>query len=161
MKSEIVIISVGLFWTLNCFGQNQTSQIIAASGDEFKSSDISLSWTLGETITKTNSNSSNMLTQGFHQTKIIITSIDDLPELKFAVTAFPNPTSDFVFLKIEIQDVKNLQYQLTDSKGTTLIRKKISSSTEEIDVHNFSSGIYLLEVFENKSILKTFKILKQ
>lgn len=161
MKSTIIFICINLFWGLTSFCQNPSSQVIAASGDEFKSSDISLSWTIGETITETINNNTITLTQGFHQSKIIITSIDQLSESKFALSAYPNPTSGVVYLKIETENVKNLQYQLIDSKGTLLTRKEISSNTAEIDFHNFSNGIYLLEVFENQTILKSFKILKQ
>lgn len=163
MKLAIISVSLSLFCFLTCFSQSYSTQVIASSGDEFKSSDILLTWTIGETITETITNNNFTLTQGFNQTKIIITSIDHLPDLKFSISAYPNPTSEFVYLKIESENenIKNLQYQVINSKGSTILRKLISSNLVEIDFHNFSNGIYLLVVFDNRTILKTFKILKQ
>ncbi len=163
MKLAISSFSIIFLRFLTCFSQSYSTQVIASSGDEYKSPDILLTWTIGETITETITNNNFTLTQGFNQTKIIITSVNHLPDLKFSISAYPNPTSDFVYLKIEAEseNIKNLQYQVINSKGSTLLRKIISSNLVEIDFHNFSNGIYLLVVFDNHTILKTFKILKQ
>jgi len=53
---------------LSAFCQSNQSEAISSSGNYFEQNGISLSWTLGETITETFPNNNIILTQGFQQT---------------------------------------------------------------------------------------------
>jgi hypothetical protein len=160
MKSTILVICISLFPVLHCFCQSASPQVFATAGDEFISPDISMSWTLGETMTESLSNTNSTLTQGFNQTKLVITAIGTLVELQYVIVAYPNPTSDFVFLKTDSKNLKNLEYVLYESTGSMLLRKTISSTIESIDFRGLAAGVYLLEVLENQKLVKTFKIIK-
>ena len=160
MKSAISVFCFSLLPIFHCFCQSPSSQVISAAGDEFKNADISLTWTFGEPIIETLNNSSNTLTQGFNQTKIIVTAIGSIAELSYSVTAYPNPASDFVYLKVESESFKNLEYIFYDSKGTILVRKILVSSIEAIDLRDLTSGVYFLELLDNKKMTRTFKIVK-
>ncbi|MCX6226513.1 MAG: hypothetical protein NTV01_17485 [Bacteroidia bacterium] len=59
-------------------------EVISSGGTCVKVSGISLSWTVGEPVTETLSSGSLTLTQGFHQTRLSASTIDEIvtPGLK-------------------------------------------------------------------------------
>lgn len=160
MKTVIIFLGFIFFSQQYCFNQTLNTQIIASAGDEFKNSDLSVDWTLGETITETLSSSTITLTQGFNQTKLIITDIKPSIELSFLIQAYPNPTSDFIYLKTEGIENRKLVYILYDAKGSILLQQSVKSSIEMVDLHSADSGLFFLQVIEDKKMLKTFKITK-
>ena len=75
---KLPLLFLGLI--LNCltFGQSISPEVIASSGDHFTGTDAQLSWTIGELVIDTYTNGSTQLTQGFHQTNLIITNVEVL-----------------------------------------------------------------------------------
>ncbi|HNS18832.1 MAG TPA: hypothetical protein PKI34_13560 [Bacteroidales bacterium] len=57
-----------------CFSQAQSliPDFIASAGDNYTGKNGSLSWTHGETAIETISSETNLLTQGFHHTYLVI-----------------------------------------------------------------------------------------
>ncbi|MFU8843753.1 MAG: hypothetical protein ACNA7V_08100 [Bacteroidales bacterium] len=71
----ILILIIGCFFDIS--GQTLTPEVISSSGGYFESTNASVSWTLGETVTETFTGTSFILTQGFQQPLgIQITGID-------------------------------------------------------------------------------------
>ncbi|OQX82230.1 MAG: hypothetical protein B6D64_00925 [Bacteroidetes bacterium 4484_276] len=66
MKTLITTIAIWLSATV-LYGQSVSPEVIATSGGYFENAEISLSWTLGETVTETFSSGNVTLTQGFQQ----------------------------------------------------------------------------------------------
>ncbi len=86
------------------------------------------------------------------------TSVDD-EFTKKDIIAFPNPTTGLVNLKIsEIGADANIQ--LFDLVGNKLMEKSVESHVEQIDLENFSSGVYFLHITKDMK-KKTIKIVKQ
>ena len=52
-------------------------------------------------------------------------------------------------------------YQLYDLQGRLLKQNTINQNETQIDLNDLSSSIYILQVYINNKILKTFKILKK
>ena len=153
----IIFLVMLLFTATATYAQ----QVVASSGNTGTAVGYTVDWTLGEPVIETISGSSNILTQGFHQTKLLVTAISkmDFPELE--VKVYPNPTGRF--LKIEIIQTVNEQffYELSDITGRKSVLKQMHSNTEEIDMGSYVSGIYCLNVTtRNREYIKTFKIIK-
>jgi len=77
-----------------------------------------------------------------------VTSIEEISFLK-KVKLFPNPTSDFLFIKIPNKKNGNFQFSITDILGKTMLEKSFleNEKTEfSIDVKNWSSGIYFFKI---------------
>ena len=55
--------------------QINAQEVVSAGGGDFTNSSLSVSWTIGEPITETYSVGSNILTQGFHQSKLSVIGI--------------------------------------------------------------------------------------
>ena len=134
-------------------------EVIATAGDYAMQNNSSLSWTIGEGITETFSDTENILNQGFQQTGLTITEIEKLPGLKFEILAFPNPTKENVILKIKNGQIENLQYEVCDMSGKVCKSDKLKNEETEISFINYKPSIYLLKVFDNNNAMQTFKII--
>lgn len=80
------------------------------------------------------------------------------------IAVYPNPASDYVFLKIpeEINNGKGMvQYQIFDTFGRLLEQASVKGSTSLVSMQYFAKGVYFLKVVDDKNELKTFKIIKQ
>ncbi len=136
-------------------------QVVASSGNSGSAAGYTVDWTLGEPVIETISGSGNILTQGMHQTKLLVTAISEMEFPGLEVKVYPNPTGRF--LKIEVLQTGNEQffYEISDITGRKSVLKEMHSNTEDIDMGNFVSGIYFLNVLsQNYKNVKVFKILK-
>ncbi len=86
------------------------------------------------------------------------TSVDD-EFTKKDIIAFPNPTTGLVNLKIS-EIGADVNIQLFDVVGNKLMEKSAQSNLEQIDLENFSSGVYFLHITKDMK-KKTIKIVKQ
>jgi Secretion system C-terminal sorting domain len=65
-----------------------------------------------------------------------------------------------VTLKIADFSSENLSYQLFDVTGKQIANEKIINSETSISLENLNTAIYLLNIIDNKTTIKTFKIIK-
>ena len=160
MKKPLLFFLVLLFWGLG-YSQSVSPQVTASAGEHFSGTNAQLSWTIGETMIETYVNGSNQLTQGFHQTNLMITAVNDLAE-SFQVKVFPNPATDVLNIEwSEITDPLNLN--LFDATGKQLLLQKALDQTmpKTLDLSGYATGNYLLHLSNSDGeTLKIFKILK-
>ena len=153
MKKKL--LSVGLF--LLAVSVN-AQQVISAQGNSYSNASHTIDYTIGETVTATVSNGSNDLTQGFHQTNVVITNVEDL-DANILVNIFPNPTSDFVNLSVE--KFEGLTLQIYDAAGKLVEQTELSQSLTSFKVSHYSNGTYLLTLTHKKDKkVKAYKIIK-
>lgn len=136
-------------------------QVIASSGNSATAGTYTVAWTLGEPVIKTLTGTNYILTQGMHQTKLVVTNLQDLTLSGQEVKVFPNPTEGF--LRIEVIQTGNefFHYELSDITGRRLLLKVMQAHSEEIDMSSYASGVYLLHVLNpNHEYVKTCKIIK-
>jgi hypothetical protein len=141
-----------------CFSQTNTLQIIGSAGNTATSANAQLSWTIGEPIVNTEINTNNILTQGFNQSVLLITSIDEKPNTN--ITIQPNPTSDFATINIDESDLLNAQYFLFDINGKLILQNKITDKQTKLSFIELANATYFVEVSTNSQKSKTFKIIK-
>lgn len=139
----------------------KSQQVVANAGGYASSAFGSLSWTLGEGIIETFKGSNTILTQGFQQSKLIITDIKDVAVISLDVNVSPNPTEDFVILKVGKEALKDIQYVLYDSNGKILQIQKLVNNSTNVPLNNQSPGIYLLKVSQGNKEVRVFKIVKK
>jgi len=153
------LISSGilLFW----FSKISAQQVVANAGGSLQSTSGTISFTLGEVVIDTKSNANGAITQGFHQTKLIITAINNISNSDFGVIVYPNPTSNLVFLKVEKGNFKKINYSLYDANGKLLVNNVVTSSEVEIPFENYSPSVYYLKVNSEGKEVQTFKIVKR
>ncbi len=73
------------------------------------------------------------------------------------IKAYPNPTTDILYLKSDKNSMNLSLYSLT---GQLVFTESISSNVAQIDLSFLSDGIYLLKV-ENEAGVETLQVVKQ
>jgi hypothetical protein len=139
----------------------EAQEVVSTSGEFSVAGSGSLSWTIGEAITETFSSGNITLTQGFQQSNLTITAIDEVAGLSFSITAFPNPATDNIYLMIDNKSLKNIGYQLFDTSGKLIVSAKIDEKESSISLNKFPPAVYLLKVTESDKPIKTFKVIKK
>lgn len=154
-----------LFFSLliGTFGYSQTTspEIIGSSGDHFFNSNAQISWTLGETMVATFTSDSSQLSQGFHQTNLTITAIEDLAP-NFEMKAYPNPTADLLHFEWP-ENTPSLRLVLIDVSGKELWVRQARSPAlpTSLDLSTYPAGTYFLHVYQqDHPSTKTITILK-
>lgn len=86
-------------------------------------------------------------------------NIDEVSE-KEDFQWYPNPTKDKVYLKMrDYQEVTHIQ--LFEMNGKLILTQKVNDPNIQFDLSDYSNGIYLVKLFNQKTILYTSKIIKQ
>jgi hypothetical protein len=80
--------------------------------------------------------------------------------INLELTAYPNPTTRFLILKVDGVDVSMFNFELYDAIGIIIESRKIRSTDETIDMDTLPSATYYLKVSKNNNPIKTFKIIK-
>lgn len=166
MKTQIYVSKTNLLfcfllWTSFSYGQSLEQYVIGSAGNfATTSGGTTLSWTVGEVITTTESSSSAILTQGFQQPVIVNPlTINDRNADAFTISVFPNPTLE----QITIQKEQNgtLRAELIDVLGQVIGHYQLQDNQTQIDLNKLPAANYLLRIctIENEP-LQTFKIQK-
>jgi len=137
---------LALFY-LQASAQSITPDVVASSGAHFTTGSAQLSWTLGEPLTDTHTGSSNILTQGFHQTELLITALDEASPLLPYINVYPNPTADRVTLHVTRAE-SDMRAELYDMHGKLLLTERMGrdEQTRQIDLGTLPSAFYILRV---------------
>lgn len=139
----------------------QAQRTTLASGSEFSNVNGSISYSIGQIDYTTNSNLTGSFSQGVQQPYEIFTlGTADFPNINLKMLVYPNPTTALVNLKIEDLSFNALEYHLIDINGKQISSKKIFQSETQIPLENLPNTIYFLNISNDKTTIKSFKIIK-
>lgn len=146
---------------LTSFGANAQSisnQVISSYGLSASNGTTQTDVTIGESVVKTMSDGNNTLTNGIHQTKLIITTINE-NETNNKYNFYPNPVTETLNFSYTTNEPVNVR--LFDVTGKILWIKQNVVSNEQINFNDKSKGTYIIKVTDNKNNeLKTIKVVK-
>ncbi len=160
LKMLKTIAIIGMVISINGL-QAQEANITSAGNAS--GSEGTVSYSVGQVFYTTNSGTNGSVSSGVQQPFEIsvIIGVSEMVGINLICSAYPNPTTDFLTLKIENFDNSNLSFQLIDINGNLLENKKIIVSETSIIMSNLVPAIYFLNVIENGKVLKIFKIIKK
>jgi hypothetical protein len=153
MKINTLTISL-LFATQIILAQ----ETIPASGGEASGNGGSSSYTVGQIVYTTNGTMSQGVQYAYEfqtPSNPLLTSVNLL------ASTYPNPTSDFITLKISDSTLKNLSYILFDLNGKSIAIGEITNTETPINFQNSTIGMYILKIIQKQQTIKTFKIIKK
>jgi hypothetical protein len=158
MKKNNIIIDMLLLFPIITHAQ----QTISASGGNATGSGGSVSYTVGQTAYNTYSGSGGSIVQGVQipYEITVLTSANPSKNVNLNYSVYPNPTVDFLTLKIESENIKNFSASIFNLKGELLQSVTIEGRETKIDMLNYAPALYFLKVTENNKEVKTFKIIK-
>ena len=152
--SKKIILIILLF---SAVISTKAQKVVSSGGDYQERSSGSLSWTIGEPVVGTVSNG-NVITQGFQQSRLIIANISEVKNPQVKVLVFPNPTSEFLTVKLSEHQAYTMQ--LFNLNGQLLMEQKANSIENKINMTTYTKGTYLLKLTNNKES-NTYQIIKQ
>ncbi|WP_396167451.1 T9SS type A sorting domain-containing protein [Flavobacterium sp.] len=158
MKIKKILFFSVIFTSNLLIAQNS----ITASGGNKVETNGAISYSVGEQVYVTNFASNGSVSQGVQQPYEISTvlSTNAAQGINLLLSILPNPTSDFITLKVENYDFESLNFQLVDLNGKLFFDGKTIIKETKIEIGNLPSSIYFLKVTDGTKELKTFKILK-
>lgn len=155
-----------LFFSLKSYSQttNNIMQTIISTGYDASGGSGTVAYSIGQICYTEIGGSTYKVEQGIqHQFKDGNLGIPEVPnDPKTEIVLFPNPTRDFVNVKMNESAFTNEKrsYQLYDIQGRLIKQNTINEAETQINLTGLSSSVYLLKVNVNNKPLKTFKILK-
>ena len=157
MQNLLITTLVLLIYSAGLKGQ----ETVPATGGDASGTGGSSSYTVGQVVYTTNTATSGSIAQGVQQPYEISTSLGiDVTEINLELIAYPNPTNNTLTLKIGNYDMEKLTYQLYDIQGKLLENKPVVNSSTTITMKNLPVSTYLLNIQDNRSLIKTFRIVK-
>jgi hypothetical protein len=134
---------------------------IPASGGNATGSGGTVSYSVGQLVYTTNTDTGGTVSQGVQQSFELLTlNNPELTTVNLTAVTYPNPTSDYVVLKITDSTLDNLSYKLIDVNGKAISNGSVTNGDTQINMQQLALGMYILKVNQNNQELKTFKIIK-
>ena len=135
---------------------------VSASGGESLGSGGSVSYTIGQTFYSANVGTSGQISEGVQQAYEIydVTELQNPISTNISLSAFPNPTNDFLTLHIDGDYIDGLDCTMYDISGKEIMQMQIGSSETSIDMQSLPSATYFVRITNGKNEVKTFKIVK-
>ncbi len=161
MKHKRIIFSSLFFLCLGLI-RLQAQEAIPASGGNALGISGSVSYSIGQITYSANTGASGIESQGVQQPYeiLVITGIEAW-EVTLQCAVFPNPTTDFLYLKVENFSHSNFSYQLFDIQGKLIETNKVDGNLTGISMRSLPSENYILKVISGEKAIKTFKIIKK
>jgi len=138
----------------------QAQEVVSTAGSYGETSSGSLSWTIGEPVIETITDGTNTLTQGFQQSKLTVTTINDLKFTGIELSVYPNPTNSFLSIEVKTDKQRDLLLSLFDINGKLILQKKMAGNKQTIKMQNYKPATYILKVTEGNKDIKTYQIVK-
>lgn len=161
-KHKNLKIAIG-FLLLTYSNMINAQESINAGGGNISNYSGNISYSVGQVFyTKINGISGTII-EGVQQPYFVYSSlgVSSNSNINLIMSVYPNPTSDFITLKIQNEGIYNMEFQLFDLSGRLIIRKSIYESETKIQMESLAGSLYFLKILKNDKPIKNFKIIKQ
>jgi len=151
----------------------QAQTCVNATGGNASGSEGSASYSVGQVAYQTHTGTSGSMSEGVQQPYeiSIVTGLEGVKGINLSVSAYPNPTTDYLTLEVQEFELSNLHFQLYDMNGKLLQSEKITGNQTSIVMINLVSATYFVKVYtvggndhtvviQNNKEVKSFKIIK-
>ena len=149
------------------FAQSVNPSSLNVSGKTAFQNNIKLSYTVGDITVKSINNSNIYLGQGFTSNAVQSTTVTAIQEADvniLQVRLYPNPTSDMLFVDIEVSKEPNVQISIFDISGKMISREIYTALNNHIGINmqHWQTGSYLLQLSTtDDKTLGSYTILKK
>ena len=89
-----------------------------------------------------------------------LTSVDEM-DTELDISIFPNPVQSVLNIELRFDNVQNFTIKLYDMSGRLILGNQYSQIDylyEEIDMTNYSPGVYFIHIQSNEIMNKTYKV---
>jgi hypothetical protein len=157
-KNYLLLLILSSFYSTTLQAQNT----VPSTGGNATGSGGSATFTIGQITYKMFEGTNGTIAQGVQQPYeiLVVTALEEAKDINLNCSVYPNPTSDYLRLRVGDYENKNLSYWLYRVNGNLIEVQKIISIETQIDMGNRVAGTYFLKVISGNMELITFKIIK-
>ena len=158
LKVRILFSLFMLFSSIYLLSQST----VIPSGGDFKSEKSSFSYSIGQIMTsqellKPSSLFGDPIVLSHGVQQVFIQTCNNSTKVEIIVT--PNPSNGIVTLNLINWDENEIQYNVFDALGKTVLSSSISDDQTKLDLSFLSSGIYIISLGYHCGSINSFKIL--
>jgi hypothetical protein len=159
---QIKLELIALFLLVIATSTIQAQDATTASGGVAVGSGGTSSYSVGLCVYTSINGTNGSVAQGVQQPYEIsvVNGIEEFTGFTLKSSAYPNPVTDLLILKIDNINLINLSYKLFDVNGKLIANKRIVSTETRIHMNDLVSSTYFLIVTQDKKEERTFKIIK-
>ena len=147
------------FVAYNC---SQAQESVNSIGGVDAGTGGTVSFSVGQMVYTTDTKESGSLVQGIQRPyKITTTDIKKLDNT-LSFKAYPNPSSDDLFLEMNAFRNEKLNYQLYDMQGKLIMTNPIEVPKTQINMRALAVGAYVIHIHDSKNqAIQTIQIIKE
>jgi len=135
--------------------QSIEREIIAPAGGFFETGSLQMAWVIGDIVVGAYDIGHLIVPFGTG------TDMPDFTAVSLQISVYPNPTVDKVFLKLDMDNIGNCKYYLYDLQGREIQNRNITAKLTELSFAPFESGVYILRIIKEKTLVQEFKIINR
>ena len=146
-------------------GATFAQSAVVPVGCDAQSNSGSVSYTVGQIAVQTsaNSNGSVSVAEGVQQPyEIQAVGVEHYPKITLNAVIYPNPTENLAQLRLNGFEIPSggLRAILYDGNGKQLQSVTVTDDLTALQIGQYATGTYYLELRDGKRVLKTFKIVR-
>jgi hypothetical protein len=140
----------------------QAQESVNTSGGVDRGNGGTVSFSVGQMVYTTDSKEAGSVVQGVQRPyKITTTDIKKLDNT-LSFKAYPNPSSDDLFLEMNAFRNEKLNYQLYDMQGKLVMTNPIEVPKTQINMRALAVGSYVIHIYDSKNqAIQTIQIIKE
>lgn len=156
MKKNYFLLAIS--FSVSAFSQ----QTISAGGGDGAGPGGSYSFTVGQIDYLPFQSTTHKISPGVQQPFEIQAVLGvEVADVNLEMSVYPNPATDILNLTIGKRKFSAMEYALFDGSGKLIRKEKLKADKTQIVVQELASSVYILQVSENGTPLKSFKIIKK
>ena len=145
---------------------NRRMESFITAGSNATGSSGSVSYSIGQLFYTNFETADFNVAQGVQQAEEVKTSLgakNENVKPNTGMFVFPNPAKDFIYLTTAETALEKelMSYKLFNLLGMLLKQSAINQEENKIYLNDLMPSLYLLQVYQNNKLLKTFKIIKK
>lgn len=158
--SKILLMKF-LALTIIPFGLTKAQTAILTTGTTATGASGSVAYSVGQ-VAYTQKGANQEVMEGVQQAYEIITlEVDDESIMEKKILLYPNPVKDFLNVDFGNENFHNSNYLLFDSQGKLIKTGNFSQQKTELNMTELPTSVYIIQIFQDRKNIKTFKIIKK
>jgi len=120
-----------------------------------------MSYSVGQVNVAQSTGAGGSVLEGVQQPYVIDPTVGlDISNIDLKLATYPNPTSDQIILTAQDLNFENLSFRLHNIEGKVLLSKASIGTNNKINLQSFPANTYMLNIYMDQIIIKSFRIIK-
>ena len=160
----IFLLLLSIFYVSHLSSQSLTHRAITSSGKISESTNIKISYTIGEAVVDDFGTVNTIFTTGVQQGVNAAVGYDDINQ-EISLNIYPNPVKDLLNLSFDEQISGKVRIEIYSVRGELFQSREFypdaGGTTESVDVAQLPAGIFILRIgLIDKGKTKSFTLVK-